>query len=198
VDAGNLDRVVASGALEGGFEMGKVRPKGRGTAMVESSGQQAPTHGFTRLGQPVHRRTVDHLPGRTAYERFNKRLALAITKNVGTMTCFWLFCVISLSSLLAVMYAAHIIGPVGFLTASGFILMVSWVSQNFIQLVLLPALMVGQNLQNEAADARATKTFEDVEDARECIRRALDLLDLHTEGGLKVVLDAVESLKANR
>lgn len=158
--------------------------------------EHVPVHGFTRHGQAVHRRTVDHLPARTAYERFNKRLALLITQNIGTMSCFWLFCVISLSSLLAVMYAAHIIGPVGFLTAGGFILIVSWVSQNFIQLVLLPALMVGQNLQNEAADARAAKTFEDVEEARAGIKRALDLLDVHTAGGLKVLLDAVESLKA--
>lgn len=157
-----------------------------------------PAHGFTRFGQPVHRRTVDHLPTDTAYARFNKRLALFITQNVGTMTCFWLFCVISLSSLLAVMYAAHIIGPVGFLTAGGFILMVSWVSQNFIQLVLLPALMVGQNLQNEAADARATKTFEDVEEVRKNILRVLDLLDIHTEDGLKTVLDAIEGLRSNR
>ncbi len=81
------------------------------------------------------------------------------------------------------------------LAAAGFILVVSWISQSFIQLVLLPALMVGQNLQNVAADARAAKTFEDVEDAREHIKQALDLLDLHTEGGLKVVLDAVESLR---
>jgi hypothetical protein len=153
-----------------------------------------PTHGFTKLGQAVHKRTVDHLPTNTPYQRFNKRLALALTNNVGTMTCFWVFCVISLSSLLAVL-SSHVIGAVGFLTAGGFILCVSWISQNFIQLVLLPALMVGQNLQNEAADARAAKTFEDVEDARDCIKRALSLLDLHTEGGMKVILDAVESLK---
>jgi hypothetical protein len=154
-----------------------------------------PTHGFTRLGQAVHRRTVDHLPSSTAYQRFNKSLALFITKNIGTMTCFWLFCVISFSSILAVLYAAKVIGTVGFLTANGFILVVSWVSQNFIQLVLLPALMVGQNLQNEAADARATKTFEDVEDARNGIAEALKLLDVHTEGGLKTILDAIEDLK---
>lgn len=169
-----------------------------GADKVTTLDEPQPAHGFTSLGQAVHKRTVDHLPARTAYERFNKRLALVITQNVGTMTCFWLFCVISLSSLLAVMYAAHIIGTVGFLTASGFILMVSWISQSFIQLVLLPALMVGQNLQNEAADARAAKTFEDVEDARQCIKRALDLLDIHTEGGLKVVLDAVDSLRTAR
>jgi hypothetical protein len=157
-----------------------------------------PTHGFTKLGQAVHKRTVDHLPDNTAYQRFNKKLAMVITNNIGTMTCFWLFCVISLSSLLAVLYAAHIMGAVGFLTAGGFILCVSWISQNFIQLVLLPALMVGQNLQNEAADARAAKTFEDVEDARDSIQRALHLLDCHTEGGLGTIMAAIEGLKATK
>ena len=165
---------------------------------MATSGQSAPAHGFTRHGQPVHRRTIDHLPTRTGYQRFNKRLAMLITQNVGTMTCFWIFCLISLSSLLAVLYAAHLIGTVGFLTAVGFILIVSWLSQNLIQLVLLPALMVGQNLQNEAADARSAKTFEDVEEARDGLRRVLDLLDCHTQGGLKEVLDAVADLKAAR
>ena len=55
--------------------------------------------------------------------------------------------------------------------------------------------MVGQNLQIEAADARAAKTFEDVEDARNSIKQALTLLDIHTEGGLKTLLDAIEALK---
>ena len=158
-------------------------------------GQRRPTHGFTKTGLAVHKRTVDHLPTATAYQRFNKKLALLITNNIGTMTCFWLFCVISLSSILAVLYAAKIIGTVGFLTANGFILCVSWLSQNFIQLVLLPALMVGQNLQNEAADARASKTFEDVEDARQRLTTVLDLLDCHTQGGLREVLDAIDGLK---
>ena len=158
-------------------------------------GQLAPAHGFTKHGTAVHRRTVDHLPTSTGYQRFNKKVALLITNNVGTMTCTWLFCVISLSSVLAVLYAAHIIGTVGFLTANGFILCVSWVSQNFIQLVLLPALMVGQNLQNAAADARASKTFEDVEDARERLAQVIDLLDCHTQGGLHDLLQAIESLK---
>lgn len=162
---------------------------------MTTAAQKSPGHGFTRRGQAVHQRTVDHLPAETAYQRFNKRLATLITQNVGTMSCFWIFCMISFSSLPAVLYAAKIIGPLGFLAANGFIIVISWLSQNFIQLVLLPALMVGQNLQNEAADARAAKTFEDVEDARASLTRALDLLDVHTEGGLKVILDAIESLR---
>ncbi len=69
------------------------------------------------------------------------------------------------------MYAAHIIGTVGFLPRAR-LLVVSWTSQA-IQLVLLPALMVGQNLQNVAADARAAKTFEDVEDC--CVGHIIKL-----------------------
>ena len=162
--------------------------------------QHPPTHGFTKLGQAVHRRTVDHLPADTPYARLNKKVALALTKYVGTMTCFWVFCVLSLLSLPAVLSAFHAFHGVfpAVLIKASIIALVAWVAQTFIQLVLLPALMVGQNLQNAAADARAAKTFEDVEDARNCIRQALTLLDIHTEGGLKVILDAIDSLKTSR
>jgi len=159
---------------------------------------QVPTHGFTKLGQAVHRRTVDHLPTDTAYARLNKKVALALTRYVGTMSCFWVFCVLALLSLPAVLSAFSAFKGVfpAVLIKTSIIALVAWVAQTFIQLVLLPALMVGQNLQNAAADARAAKTFEDVEDARNCIRQALSLLDVHTEGGLKVILDAVEKLQA--
>ena len=162
--------------------------------------QHPPVHGFTRLGQAVHRRTVDHLPSDTTYARINKKVALALTRYVGTMTCFWVFCLLALFSLPAVLSAFSAFKGVfpAVLIKASIIALVAWVAQTFIQLVLLPALMVGQNLQNAAADARAAKTFEDVEDARNCIRQALQLLDVHTEGGLKVILDAVESLKTPR
>ncbi|MHB8329132.1 MAG: hypothetical protein ACYDD6_05860, partial [Acidimicrobiales bacterium] len=62
------------------------------------------------------------------------------------------------------------------------IALVSWVAQTFLQLVLLPSLMVGQNLQNEAADARSAKTFEDVE-------RLMALLDLKVAGGITDLRD---------
>ena len=62
-----------------------------------------PVHGFTRLGQAVHKRTVDHLPTDSAYQRLNKSVAIALTKYVGTMTCFWVFCLLALFSLPAVL-----------------------------------------------------------------------------------------------
>jgi hypothetical protein len=157
-----------------------------------------PTHGFTKLGQAVHKRTVDHLPSESRYQRLNKAVAISLTKYVGTMTCFWVFCLLALFSLPAVLSGFHVFHSFfpAVIIKTSIIALVAWVAQTFIQLVLLPALMVGQNLQNEAADARASKTFEDVEDARNSIKQALLLLDVHTEGGIKVLLDAIDELKA--
>ncbi|MGD0811605.1 MAG: hypothetical protein ABSA91_18135 [Acidimicrobiales bacterium] len=156
---------------------------------AETKARHRPTFGFTKHGHPVHGKVTDHLPTHNAYARFNKRIALLITNNVGTMTCFWLFCVIALLALPAALVEAHVISPtIGLIGEAGFVIVVEWMAQSFIQLVLLPALMVGQNLQNIAADARSAKTFEDVE-------RVLDLLDCRTQGGLHDILAAIEDLR---
>jgi hypothetical protein len=148
-----------------------------------------PTFGFTKYGHAVHERVFDHLPTNTPYARFNKRLAVWITNNVGTMTCFWIFCVIALLGLPAALVEAHVISPsIGLIGEAGFVIVVQWVAQSFLQLVLLPSLMVGQNLQNIAADARSAKTFEDVE-------RIIDLLDAHTQGGVRDILNSIDDLK---
>jgi len=160
-------------------------------------GRHRPTFGFTLHGRAVHANTLDHLPVHSAYARFNKRVALIITNRVGTMSCFWLFCIVALIALPAALVAAEVFGtshgsaynPFGLLGQAGFVIVVEWLAQSFIQLVLLPALMVGQNLQNEAADARAAKTFEDVE-------RIIDLLDCDTSGGLQEVMSAIVELRA--
>ena len=157
-----------------------------------------PHYGHTRHGLPVHARTVDHHPAGSAYQRFNKRVALALTAGVGTMTTFWVFCLLALCSLPSVLSGfspfAHAF-PAWMVKVS-IIALVAWIAQTLIQLVLLPALMVGQNLQNQANDARAAKSFEDLEQVRADLITALDRLDVTTEGGLKAVLDAVNALAA--
>lgn len=102
------------------------------------------------------------------------------------MTCFWVFCCLSLFSLPAVLSAFSVFHSTfpAVIIKTSVIALVAWVAQTFIQLVLLPALMVGQNLQNVANDARAAKTFQDVEDI-------LDRLDIHTRGGLKDLHDSL-------
>ena len=60
------------------------------------------------------------------------------------------------------------------------ITIVSWVAQTFLQLVLLPIIIVGQNIQAKASDERAIATYNDADailhDARE-IQTHLDTQD---------------------
>ena len=80
-------------------------------------------------------------------EGFNAKVAVLLTKGVGTMACAYLFCVIALTSLPAILVEAgalHKSQVPSFLTKPGLILIVSWIAQTFIQLVLLSVIMVGQ------------------------------------------------------
>lgn len=138
-----------------------------------------PQLGYTRDGTPVYAKTHHFVKTETAAQRFNAAFGLKVTVLVGTMWCAYVFAIIAFVSL-----------PSTIQQHSATVL-VLWLSSEFIQLVLLPIIIVGQNIQSRAADARATKTFEDVEDARQKIEHAISLLDIHTEGGLH---DAVEAI----
>lgn len=141
-----------------------------------------PRFGFTRLNLPVHAAVADYHKAGNVYQKLNKKVALAVTLYVGTMSCFWIFCLLALCSLPAVLSGFTVFAhafPVWMVKTSD-IALVAWIAQTFIQLVLLPALMVGQNLQNIAADARSAKTFEDIE-------VLVDRTDLHTSGGLTAI-----------
>ena len=82
----------------------------------------------------------------------NATLAVFITKNVGTMWAAYLFAVIGT------------LGIIGALTSNvELVLLVGAVSGYFLQLVLLPIIIVGQNVQAEASDARAEATYKDAE-----------------------------------
>jgi hypothetical protein len=106
---------------------------------------------------------------------FNAKFAVLITRLVGTMWCAYLFAVIALLGL----------GPALKPGGEGII---AWIAQTFLQLVLLSVIMVGQNVQSLAADARAANTFKDAE-------AILDRLDLHTQGGLKAILDRLDEIE---
>lgn len=107
-------------------------------------------------------------------EGVNAKIAVLITRLVGTMWCAYLFTAIALIGLPAALKP----GGEG---------IVSWIAQTFLQLVLLSVIMVGQNVQSLAADARSEKTFEDAE-------TILDRLDIRTQGGLKAILDRLDEI----
>lgn len=125
----------------------------------------------------VHARVVDHHPG-----GINKAIALLLTAKIGNMRCFWVFCGLALLSLPATLHLMNVVGPrwlglPAFFLSYGFIFADAWLCQNFIQLVLLPALMVGQNLQNDASDVRAAKTFDEVGQILDAVKRIDEYLN---------------------
>jgi hypothetical protein len=115
-----------------------------------------------------HPRTLEHLehdlhPPKTTDERvgINGRIGLFITLIVGTMWTAYLFTLIALVSLPDVLKGVGL--DLGFSLGNGTVLLVAWISQAFLQLVLLPIIIVGQNIQAKAADKRAESTYKDAE-----------------------------------
>jgi len=74
---------------------------------------------------------------------FNDKLAIWIATHVGSMYCFYLFNVIALLSAKSA-FQTHNLVPI-----------VNWISSNWIQLILLPAIMVAQNVAQKATDAKS-------------------------------------------
>jgi len=76
------------------------------------------------------------------------KLGLQITKAVGTMVCAIIFTCLSLVSLPAA------------LKSHSLIIIVGWIAQTFLQLVLLPIIIVGQNMQSKHTEVMADEEFK--------------------------------------
>ncbi len=107
----------------------------------------------------------------------NAKIAVFLTNMVGSMWCAYVFAVVALLGLPAALKP----GGEG---------IVAWIAQTFLQLVLLSVIMVGQNVQSVASDARAQRTYDDTV-------TILDRLDVHTTGGLKELADRLDELAAS-
>jgi len=86
--------------------------------------------------------------GESTIGLFNARMAVKITRSVGSMWCAYVFALVALISLPSA------------LRSGNSIIIVSWIAQTFLQLVLLPIIIVGQNVQAAASDARAESDHE--------------------------------------
>jgi hypothetical protein len=85
------------------------------------------------------------------HTRFNAALAVKITTGVGTMWCAYAFAALAFVSLPSA------------ISSGSAVTLVSWISQTFLQLVLLSIIIVGQNVLAAAADKRAEATYEDAD-----------------------------------
>ena len=79
---------------------------------------------------------------------FNSNLAAKITSGVATMWCAYIFAAIALIAL-----------PSAIKSGSA-LQIVAWISQAFLQLVLLSIIMVGQNVASASVELKITETHE--------------------------------------
>jgi ABC-type multidrug transport system fused ATPase/permease subunit len=79
----------------------------------------------------------------------NTRIAVGLTKSVGTMWTAYTFAALAVVGLMA------IIGLLSPIVA----LLVVWISQTFLQLTLLPIIMVGQNVLGRKSELQADEQF---------------------------------------
>jgi hypothetical protein len=132
--------------------------------LVQSREVHADVHGSSVLGQ------------------FNSRLAVLITTSVGTMWAAYAFALLALISFPQAL-SAFIRGD----TVTG----ISWISQAFLQLVLLPIILVGQNVISASQDARAEADHETLTALHTMNVRQLQLLEQQER-----ILDILQNRKA--
>jgi hypothetical protein len=121
----------------------------------------------------------------------NQRLAVLLTRLVGSMWCAYLFTGIAVLGLL---------GLLGLLNPFVFLLM-QWVSQQFLQLVLLSVIMVGQavlgrkqELQAEEQFNTTKKTFEDILQ----IMKHLEVQDEELLNQTNMLLEVIQDIRRRR
>lgn len=139
--------------------------------------KDAPTEHKPKL--ITSRSVASTVHGAGAVGRFNSWLAVTITKSVGTMWAAYIFTFIGVG------------GLVGAVTGNTTLALVfGSISSYLLQLVLLPVIMVGQNVISEAQDARAeadhltlttlhainVQQLEIIKQSRELLKQQHDIL----------------------
>jgi hypothetical protein len=121
--------------------------------------------------RPIRNVNIEHKEKLTRLER----VAVWLTDRIGTMS-FFFFCLVMVTI------------PLIFPTTMP---VVQYISSGYLQLILLPLIMVGQNLQGRHAEARAEADFEINTKAEQEIEAIL----LHLENQNDLILKILQKLE---
>ncbi|MCX6751833.1 MAG: DUF1003 domain-containing protein [Candidatus Nomurabacteria bacterium] len=110
------------------------------------------------------------------------KVAIFITKVVGTMWCAIAFTILALISLPEAL-------------SNGTATTISWIAQTFLQLVLLSIIMVGQNLQSKHSELRAEADYETDMDAKKDVENLLKRLDDIEQNKLDKIIKILEDAR---
>ncbi len=135
---------------------------------------------FNYIPHPHIEQRKMEAPPTVADERIglNGKIGAFITKIVGTMWAGYIFFLLTLVSLPAA------------IASKSAIVIISWIAQTFLQLVLLPIIIVGQNIQGKAADKRAILTYQDAESILHECQQLQEHLKSQDDILVKIISDA--------
>jgi hypothetical protein len=136
------------------------------------------------LAGPVRTRDMRKLDHPNVFVRFNARFGLRITLVVGTMWAAYVFTILALFAL-----------PDAIKQGTYFVIV--WLSSSFLQLVLLPIIIVGQNIQARAADKRSEDTYKDAE----AVLKESEEIQKHLlaqDAAISSILERLETLVAQQ
>lgn len=155
-------------------------PSGSGPELEPESDIQAPT---PAPGSALYQHTAHtHQPRNVNQVHrkekeaagFNTRVAVWLTKNVGTMQCAYIFAGIGIGSLVGVATNNVVLAA-----------LFGSLSSYFLQLVLLPILSVGQNVLGRHAELQADEMFKTTQSSFHDIEEIMAHLSAQDEELLK-------------
>ena len=120
----------------------------------------------------------------------NARIAVFLTRYVGTMQTAYAFVVLASIGLLAIL---GILSPI-------VALLVAWFSQTFTQLVLLPVIMVGQNVLSRKQELQADEMFATTQSSFSDIEQIvahLDAQDAELVKQTQLIMAMLEHIQEN-
>lgn len=132
-----------------------------------------------RAGKPIKTSDLRRVNHHNFIVRFNARFGLMITLVVGTMWMAYVFTILALFAL-----------PDAIKQGTYFVIV--WLSSSFLQLVLLPIIIVGQNIQAAAADKRSEDTYKDAE----AVLKEAEEIQNHLLAQDQAITDVIARLEA--
>ena len=145
-----VERRISSPEHRAAYQAAKDAPTAHRPKLITSRSVHTQVHGAGTVG------------------RFNTWLAVTVTKSVGTMWAAYLFTLIAIGGAVAVVTQNALLTALSVL-----------ISQTFLQLVLLPIIIVGQNVISEAQDARAEADHLTLTTLHEINVQQLEILKQH-------------------
>lgn len=117
----------------------------------------------------------------------NTSIAVGLTKSVGSMWTAYSFTVLAVIGLFAIL---GLLSPI-------VALLVAWTSQTLIQLVLLPVIMVGQNVLGHKQELQADEQYETTMKTYHDIEEIMKHLSAQDEEILQQTRMLIHLLQAN-